>query len=153
VLVITPESLEAQFINKGSRLKAFYGNLRCVVIDEFHAFFNSARGYQLLSQLNRLESLVTKRRISRIALSATFNEETRREIREQLRPQAPDTVEFIEDETSDRSLEFQVRCSKTTLRLSLARAPEEPETNGSSSKFFLTFRCSHPVITEPATRD
>jgi hypothetical protein len=36
--VITPESLEAQFINKGSRLGAFYGNLKCVVIDKFHAF-------------------------------------------------------------------------------------------------------------------
>lgn len=110
VVIITPESLEAQFIKRGGHLGKFYGNLRCVVIDEFHAFFNSSRGYQLLSQLNRLEKLVAKRRIPRIALSATFNEETCRQVQMQLRPQQPDMVEFIEDDTSDRTLEFRVSC-------------------------------------------
>ena len=113
VIIITPESLESQFINRSTHLKSFYGALWCVVIDEFHAFFNNERGYQLLSQLSRLE-LVTGRALPRLALSATFNESTKSTIARRLRPESPAAVRFLVDDHSKRNLECRVSCFGST---------------------------------------
>lgn len=73
VLLITPESLEAMFVRRGSQIATLFGGLRYVVIDELHAFIGSERGRQLQSLLHRIEVAVG-RRISRIALSATLGD-------------------------------------------------------------------------------
>lgn len=73
IMLTTPESLESLLINHMQWIKDSMKNLFYVVIDEFHAFMGSQRGYQLQSQLHRIENLVG-RKITRIALSATFSD-------------------------------------------------------------------------------
>lgn len=71
VLLITPESLESNFINHGHRLKNMYQHLEHVVIDELHTFVSDTRGLHLRSLLSRLEMRIGKRpRL--IGLSATL---------------------------------------------------------------------------------
>lgn len=71
VLLITPESLEALFVNHGLAINSLFNQLKYVVIDELHAFIGNVRGKQLQSLLCRLEKALMKR-IPRIALSATI---------------------------------------------------------------------------------
>ena len=73
VLLITPESLEAISIIHGTSLRSIFDKLDYVVVDELHAFIGTERGRQLQSLLNRLE-LAVRRRIPRIALSATLGD-------------------------------------------------------------------------------
>ena len=73
ILIITPESLEALFVNHHFKLKKAFGNLRYVVIDELHAFIATERGKQLQSLMSRIENVIGKH-IPRIAMSATFSD-------------------------------------------------------------------------------
>ena len=73
VLLITPESLEALFVRRGSQMPSLFASLRFIVIDELHAFIGSERGRQLQSLLHRIEA-AAKRTIPRIALSATLGD-------------------------------------------------------------------------------
>jgi ATP-dependent helicase Lhr and Lhr-like helicase len=71
IVLITPESLEALFVTRGSTLPSVMENLCYVVVDELHAFIGSERGKQLQSLLHRLECAVGKF-VPRIGLSATL---------------------------------------------------------------------------------
>ena len=73
ILLITPESLEALFVNHGSRILRVVGDLRYVVVDELHCFIGTERGAQLQSLLHRIE-LSIRRQVPRIALSATLSD-------------------------------------------------------------------------------
>ena len=73
ILVITPESLESFLINRNTSVKAAFGQLKYVVIDELHAFIGNERGKQLQSLLSRIE-LITGHKAPRIAMSATFSD-------------------------------------------------------------------------------
>lgn len=73
VLLITPESLEAMCVNRGSSLQATFGALRYIVVDELHAFIGSERGKQLQSLMHRVER-VCGRRVPRVGLSATLGD-------------------------------------------------------------------------------
>ena len=73
ILLITPESLEALFVLRGTAITKLFGNLDFVVVDELHSFIGAERGKQLQSLLSRLE-LVLRRRVPRIALSATLGD-------------------------------------------------------------------------------
>lgn len=73
ILLITPESLEALFVLRGTAISKLFGSLEFVVVDELHSFIGSERGQQLQSLLSRLE-LVLRRRVPRIALSATLGD-------------------------------------------------------------------------------
>lgn len=75
IVLTTPESLESMLINHVQWIKESMRDLSYVVIDEFHAFMGTQRGYQLQSQLHRLENLIGKL-VPRIALSATFSDTT-----------------------------------------------------------------------------
>jgi len=70
VLIITPESLEGRFIKSQNEVKTNFSRLSAIVIDELHAYFETPRGFQLISQITRLEELVGKK--TRIAMSATL---------------------------------------------------------------------------------
>ena len=59
VVLITPESLEAMFVNKPFHIKQLFENLKFVVIDEIHSFIGSDRGTQLKSILSRLARINT----------------------------------------------------------------------------------------------
>lgn len=73
VLLITPESLEALFIRRGSRIPGIVEAVRYIVIDELHSFIGTERGRQLQSLLHRVE-VAARRRIPRVALSATLGD-------------------------------------------------------------------------------
>ena len=73
ILLITPESLEALFVLRGTAIAKLFGNLDFVVVDELHSFIGSERGQQLQSLLSRIER-VLRRRVPRIALSATLGD-------------------------------------------------------------------------------
>ena len=55
LVLMTPESLEALFVRRGTQVQPTFAALRYVVIDELHAFIGTERGAQLQSLLNRLE--------------------------------------------------------------------------------------------------
>lgn len=71
VVLITPESLEALFVNHGPRVARMFAGLEGVIVDEVHSFIGEERGAQLQSLLHRLEVAIG-RRVDRIGLSATL---------------------------------------------------------------------------------
>jgi ATP-dependent helicase Lhr and Lhr-like helicase len=73
VVLITPESLEAMFVNKPFNVKQLFSNLKYVVIDEIHSFIGTDRGIQLKSILSRLQNVNTKS-FSIVGLSATIGD-------------------------------------------------------------------------------
>ena len=75
VLIITPESLEAIFANRGEQTRGLFCGLRYAVIDEMHAFLATARGAQLQSLLDRVDR-AAGRAVPRVGLSATLADMT-----------------------------------------------------------------------------
>ncbi len=71
IVLITPESLEAMFINKPYQVKSLFSNLKFIVIDEIHAFIGTDRGIQLKSILSRLQQ-INHHSYRVIGLSATI---------------------------------------------------------------------------------
>jgi ATP-dependent helicase Lhr and Lhr-like helicase len=103
LLLITPESLEALFVNQGNRVPVMLNGLRYVVIDELHSFIGTERGAQLQSLLHRVE-LATRRRVPRVALSATIADQVIAS--EFLRPGQGSAVTFVR--APDESTEIQL---------------------------------------------
>lgn len=73
IIIITPESLESFLINRERVVMGALSSLQYVVIDELHSFIGTERGKQLQSLLSRIEH-ITRRRVPRIAMSATFSD-------------------------------------------------------------------------------
>jgi ATP-dependent Lhr-like helicase len=71
IVLITPESIEAMFVNAPHNLVSLFYNLKYIVIDEIHSFIGTDRGIQLMSLLSRLQD-VNKKKIIFIGLSATI---------------------------------------------------------------------------------
>ena len=71
IVLITPESLEAMFVNAPYNASTLFGNLKYIVIDEIHSFLGVDRGLQLMSILSRIQQ-VNKNKITTIGLSATI---------------------------------------------------------------------------------
>ncbi len=105
-LLITPESLEALFVTRGTSVPTLAANLRFVVVDELHAFIGSERGRQLQSLMHRLE-VAAGRIIPRIGLSATLGDPLL--AAEFLRPHHGETVEQITSTAQGREVKMQVR--------------------------------------------
>jgi len=73
IVLITPESLEAMYVNKPFNVKQLFSNLKYVVIDEIHSFIGTDRGVQLKSILSRLQK-VNSKSFSIVGLSATIGD-------------------------------------------------------------------------------
>ncbi len=73
IILITPESLEAMFVNKSFNIKHLFSNLKYVVIDEIHSFLGTDRGTQLKSILSRLQN-VNLKPYNIVGLSATIGD-------------------------------------------------------------------------------
>ena len=73
ILLITPESIEAMFVNHPYYVKTLFSNLKFVVIDEIHSFIGSNRGIQLKSLLSRIKQSVPHH-VRTIGLSATIGD-------------------------------------------------------------------------------
>lgn len=70
ILLTTPESLEAILVSSRIDHRALLGKVRCVVIDEVHAFAGDDRGWHLLSLIDRVQVLAGHE-LQRLGLSAT----------------------------------------------------------------------------------
>ncbi|WP_232829558.1 DEAD/DEAH box helicase [Pseudomonas amygdali] len=106
ILLITPESLEALFVNRGLSLPGVFQNLRYIVVDELHAFIGSERGKQLQSLMQRVETVVG-RQLPRVGLSATLGEMSRAQVF--LRPNNPEQITVINSTSTGQELQVQVR--------------------------------------------
>lgn len=73
IVLITPESLEAMFINAPYNVKGLFSSLKYVVIDEIHSFIGTDRGVQLKSILSRLQQ-INLSKFSVVGLSATIGD-------------------------------------------------------------------------------
>ncbi len=73
VLLMTPESLEAMFVLRPTKMASLFAGLAFVVIDELHALIGSVRGAQLQSQLFRLTQRCSVDPV-RVGLSATIGD-------------------------------------------------------------------------------
>lgn len=106
VLLITPESLEAIFVNRGPLVPGLLAGLRYIVIDELHSFLAAQRGSQMQSLMNRIEMAI-RLRPPRIGLSATLGDIIRATAF--LRPTQPEQVVRIESKMDGRGLMLQLR--------------------------------------------
>ncbi len=148
VLLITPESLEAMFVLRGSRVPGLFAGLRYVVIDEMHSFLASPRGAQLQSLLHRTD-LVLRRRCPRIGLSATIGDLT--EAARFLRPENPENVLAIESESEGRALKLQLR---GYIAPSATAADDTPaHQQAIADHLFRTLRGSDNLVFANARRD
>lgn len=73
IVLITPESLEAMFVNAPYNVKGLFSNLKYLIIDEIHSFIGTDRGVQLKSILSRLQQVNTKK-FNIVGLSATIGD-------------------------------------------------------------------------------
>jgi ATP-dependent Lhr-like helicase len=73
IVLITPESIEAMFVNAPYQVKTLFSNLKYIVIDEIHSFIGTERGVQLQSLLARLQEINTGKFIV-VGLSATIGD-------------------------------------------------------------------------------
>ena len=125
VLLITPESLEATFINRGPETSATFAYLRYAVVDEVHAFIGTERGRQLQSLLCRVE-IAAGRRIPRIGLSATIGDPSL--AAEFLRPGHGESVGWIASDHAGQEVRLQIRGYEV-----LEQVDDESEAEPSSS--------------------
>jgi ATP-dependent helicase Lhr and Lhr-like helicase len=123
VLLITPESLEAMFVNHGGRVGRILGDLRWVVIDELHSFVGTERGAQLQSLLHRVE-LALCRRVPRVALSATLGDFTAAAAF--LRPGGGPAVEVISSDDDVGEIRLQLRGYRTAAAPPADPGPARP---------------------------
>jgi len=122
VLLITPESLESQFVNHDRHLPRIYAHLRFVIIDELHAFLDNVRGIHLRSLLARLEIAVgVTPRI--VGLSATIGDFSPARIF--LCREAPESVRVLEDASQSKELRLGLKA--------FLDAPEPVEGDGNDS--------------------
>ncbi len=73
ILIITPESLQSLFVNKGNLVGELFKNLSYIVVDELHSFIGTERGKQLQCLIH-LSTLAAHKRVPRIGLSATIGD-------------------------------------------------------------------------------
>jgi ATP-dependent Lhr-like helicase len=73
ITLITPESLEAMFVNKPFYINTLFPDLKFIVIDEIHSFIGTERGMHLKSLIARLR-MKTKTSPRIIGLSATIGD-------------------------------------------------------------------------------
>lgn len=70
ILLTTPESLEAILVSATVDPRVLLSDVRCVIVDEVHAFAGDDRGWHLLAVLERI-TRIAEHPLQRIGLSAT----------------------------------------------------------------------------------
>ena len=149
ILLITPESLESVFVNRGASVTAIFSGLLYVVVDELHSFIGTERGQQLQSLLRRLEDAIG-RQIPRIALSATLGDMSL--AANFLRPHGGDKVQVIESAALGQGLKLLVRGYRITglAHRGAEEDEEEMENDGSvravASDLMKTLRGSKNLV-------
>lgn len=106
VLLITPESLEAIFVNRGSEIPGLFASLKYIVIDELHAFIGTERGKQLQSLMCRIE-LAIQKKVSRVGLSATLGDMNFAAVF--LREKSTGNVSIIDSKSGNHEIQILVK--------------------------------------------
>jgi ATP-dependent Lhr-like helicase len=112
ILLITPESIEAIFVNRGSSVPLLTATLKYIVIDELHSFIGTERGKQLQSLLHRIDR-AAGRKTPRVALSATLGNMSL--AAEFLRPGAGQNVVILNSSASGQELKVLVKCYQESI--------------------------------------
>lgn len=108
VLLITPESLESNFVNYGRALARIYAQTSFIVIDELHIFVDGVRGMHLRSLIARLCSTAgCQPRL--VGLSATLGDPKLAQAF--LRPDTPDQVQMLCETGGGREIRLGLRAS------------------------------------------
>ena len=165
VLLITPESLEAMFVLRGTLVPGLFGALQYIVIDELHSFLATPRGAQLQSLMNRVE-LAIRRRPPRVGLSATLGDMAQTALF--LRPTEPERVVLIESDSDGQEMQLQLRGYVSTpppaspsdapLSEQASRDTEDEESTSGDRKaiaehLFQTLRGQDNLVFANARRD
>lgn len=125
ILLITPESLEALFVMRGSAMPGLMAGLRYIVVDELHAFIGSERGKQLQSLLRRVER-VAGHPVPRVGLSATLGDMGL--AAGFLRPSAGNKVHLIVSQSGGQELKILLKgYTETPPRIESEPELENPE--------------------------
>lgn len=152
IVLITPESLEALFVRRGTDISRLFAALRYVVIDELHAFIGGERGVQMQSLLARLE-IVLGRSVPRVGLSATLGDLDL--AAECLRPGFGSAVKRLASTVDGRELRVQVR-GYLSRREGNPKDAEDTKPRSAqhdiAAHLFDTLRGSHNLIFAGARR-
>lgn len=125
ILLITPESLEALFVTRGSGIPGLMTAVKYLVVDELHAFIGTERGKQLQSLMGRVER-AAGRKMPRVGLSATLGDMNL--AAGFLRPGAPESVRQIISGSSGQELKVLVKgCVDQPPRIKTEDDIENPE--------------------------
>ncbi|WP_269526429.1 DEAD/DEAH box helicase [Coraliomargarita parva] len=130
ILLITPESLESNFINYGRDLSRIYKHTAFVVIDELHVFVDDVRGMHLRSLISRL-CAVAECNPRMVGLSATLGDATL--ARDFMRPDDSERVVLI-SEGGGRDIRIGLRAQTERPRWSERRGEGrlfDPDTTAS----------------------
>ena len=130
ILLITPESLEAMFVNRGSSIHSLFAGLNYIVIDELHAFLGSERGAQLQSLMHRIEK-VAGRKIPRVGLSATLGNMSM--AADFLRPAGGNAVAVVISQEQAPSINLQLRGYENLLDPTVGNVSDAPKENSVSN--------------------
>jgi ATP-dependent Lhr-like helicase len=144
ILMITPESIEAMFINKASKLYGLFKDLKFIVIDELHSFIGSERGKQLQSLLHRISSFADRRpRI--VSLSATLGDMN---IAKRFISNNPEKVELIQG-IGGRSLKIKLSSFNTNIESVNSKVLQEifDKFRGSKNLIFANSRADVEAFT------
>jgi ATP-dependent helicase Lhr and Lhr-like helicase len=133
ILQITPESMEALFMNRSGELGTIFGDLRFIIIDEIHAFLGTERGQQVLCHLQRLERAIGQP-VRRIGLSATIgNTELALQWLESS-SQFQMRARLVEESTQGRQIELRVNHFVMASETNVFHATMAPTDVGSRRK-------------------
>lgn len=113
IILITPESMEAMLVNRPERAKRLSTYINAFIIDEFHAFVGQPRGDQLISLIERFTEL-SKRKIRRIALSATIGDKSA--IATALSPKNPQKIIYIDSSQQGQLCKLRVTGFEPPIR-------------------------------------
>jgi ATP-dependent Lhr-like helicase len=105
IVIITPESLESLFVNRGDTIQYLLGDLKYIVVDELHSFIGSERGKQLQSLMDRI-SILRKGSVPRVGLSATLGNTAVAKV--YLRHSNPEEVKVIVGENLGKKLKISL---------------------------------------------
>ncbi len=141
VLLITPESIESLFLNRGPHVPHLFARLDCCVIDELHVFPGTERGQHLRSLLSRLEA-VRGAPFRRLGLSATLARPD--EAATWLRSEAPERVRTLQAPDEGGEFRTRVHAYATIGEPKDAPPDEEPEALAEADRLVPDLVRHHP---------
>lgn len=131
ILLITPESLEALFVRRGTAVSGLMANLRYIVIDEIHSFMGTERGKQLQSLLHRID-LAVQRIVPRVGLSATLGD--MKLATQFLRPHTLQAIRLIVADSAQQELKILLKGYVQSAEIPLADEDDIENVSAHASK-------------------